>query len=212
MSNEVIYKKKRIVLFCMLLFALICLSGCQKSEFIDPYNDSAADAESIETKDIVIEKRIINISGNTTEELRDQLENMSGDTYEKLLLNDDGSITLKMTDAQRREFRESRVALLEDLKSAVESEADNYTVSWNKDCTEVALYYNLDLDARKAIAYVQYANFLCALYQIANDVSSDSWNVKIGIYNSDTGKLVKEAVAPLESLEYDKSDWENSMQ
>ena len=145
--------KKRIVLFCMLLFALI-----------------------------------------------------------KLLLNDDGSITLKMTDAQRREFRESRVALLEDLKSAVESEADNYTVSWNKDCTEVALYYNLDLDARKAIAYVQYANFLCALYQIANDVSSDSWNVKIGIYNSDTGKLVKEAVAPLESLEYDKSDWENSMQ
>ena len=101
---------------------------------------------------------------------------------------------------------------MEDLKSAVESEADNYTVSWNKDCTEVALYYNLDLDARKAIAYVQYANFLCALYQIANDVSSDSWNVKIGIYNSDTGKLVKEAVAPLESLEYDKSDWENSMQ
>ena len=92
MSNEVGCMKKRIVLFCMLLFALICLSGCQKSEFIDPYNDSAADAESIETKDIVIEKRIINISGNTTEELRDQLENMSGDTYEKLLLNDDGSI------------------------------------------------------------------------------------------------------------------------
>jgi hypothetical protein len=121
-------------------------------EYLEGYSCSEEDDEAalaaigdVETKDGILTVSInvpSDLVGETTQE---ELDQSKGILYQSAVLNDDGSVTYKMTKQQHR-------AMLDKISEAVDESAqemiddeENYTiaaVTHNDDCTE----FNVTLD------------------------------------------------------------------
>ena len=204
--------RKKVLILMLTLAVSVLYCGCIQTRNIDRKTDTEKNSDDKEKseEDIVkvnFDLKFITISGKSAEETVEEIRDGGNclDIYE----NEDGTVTVEITEEQQKYWLNSRGYMLEELQEQLQEYDENYRLEHNDSYTQVDAYYNLDLPVDKAVVYVRYAEFLCASYQIFSGVDDDKWKVTINVYNSDTGKLVKTGDSDVD-LEYDDSDWEAS--
>ncbi len=205
------YKNKAVIL--MIVFA-VAITGCSqgKIQSIENENSIGNVVKSSEKSDekiikIDFDQKFLNISGKSAEEVVEEIKDGGNclDIYE----NEDGTVTVEISEEQQEYWEVSRGKLMNELEEQLQGYDENYHLEHNDSFTEVSIYYNQELPWDKAGVYVMYAEFLCASYQLFAGVDSEEWRVVINIYNSDTGNLVKSGSSDVD-LTYNNSDWEAS--
>lgn len=210
-------RRKDMNKICIWILVLaFSVSGCGHNQMQDKnknieVENSFGDKEKNKEDIIKVElsQKFINLSGQGVEGLIENIKD-GEDDYVDVYENEDGTVTVEITERQRQEYwLPSRGELMEELQEQLKEYDENYRLEHNDSYTQVDAYYNLNLPADKAIVYVIYAEYLCASYQLFSGVDSDDWRVDINIYNSDTGKLVKSGSSDVD-FGYEDSDWEAS--
>ena len=211
-------RRKYINTGCILILILVLsVSGCgygqiqDKNKEIEIENSSDDKEKKEEIIKVELSQKFINLSGQGVEGLiEDTKNNVGKENYVEVYENENGTITVEITEQQQQEYwLPSRGELMEELQEQFKEYDENYRLEHNESYTQVDAYYNLSLPADKAIVYVIYAEYLCASYQLFSGVDSDEWRVAINIYNSDTGNLVKSGSSDAD-FGYENSDWEAS--
>lgn len=118
----------------------------------------------------------------------------SGDC-EDIYLNEDGSLTLVLTEGQRRQWADpgQTEALLFPLKlmGVSAAYADGYTRLTVSAPEEVA---------EGASPMLLHLAWQAELYQVLN--GTEEWSLEVTVLNSDTGETVQSAVLPEEDLDW----------
>ena len=160
------------------------------------------------TVDILINQKIINISGHDADGWIEDIEN-SDLPYENISKNEDGTITLSLTETQRDRWIDFRMERIKKTQKEFSEFQDGYRIEFSDAYKTINFYYNLDLEPIEAIKYFTIAEIECGFYQLLSGVENGEWYVQMNVYNSDTGKLVTSGDSN-HNLHYEYEDWEKS--
>lgn len=188
---------KKMVLIGMI-FVIILIAGCGKRE-----SDISEQSGSV----ITFNEKFVKITGMTKEELKNDLEGDDPDNYGESSINPDGTVSIKVTEKQKKYWLNSREDLLQQLKEEFEKLGDNYSVTYNTDYTEIDFYFSKDLSVDDAVNYIMNAEIYCAMHQLFSDSANSEWKVSVNIYNSETGELVTKGDSKT-GLSWKAEDWE----
>lgn len=208
--------KRYLSLLLFFMLPVLVMTGC--SNFMNEDNSTViSDVQTTEnvtyenieeTKEYYFPHSLTAMAGRSADTLASELEETG--EVEKIVVNDSGtdhdSITMYITEEQRKFWIESRKDLLDHLSKEMSAYKSEYHVEYNEDCTVLSLYYDTDLDAHKAVEFYYISQFFCGMYQILNGIYGDNWNVDISVYNSKTGKIVTSGDT-WQGLSYEEEDW-----
>ena len=196
---------KKIIIISMMLMLLISFTGCASknedtSDVTSPSPEASEDAlqndldelskiGEVEVKDGILTVSITLPSSFLGDVTQEDLDNDAGASYVSAKLNDDGSVTMKLTKAQYEEMMQE---IVEEVDSSINElkEDENCTITdikQNDDYTvfdvtlssnEVGLY-----DAFSVIGFYMYGG----MYAVFKGVKVD--NIVVNFYDPD-GNLI----------------------
>lgn len=178
-----------------------------KSEELEQW--FAGIVSSYEQRQIKIEERLLNISGNDADEFIEDIAKVPECEVTEIQKETDGSVLITVTDKQRKQWEQYMKNMLKEHQEFFATNGVNYHIDVDEDCTNANFYYDLKLDKDLASMAVLTTEYYCALIQKFNGI--EDWFVSLKIYNSETGKLVVEGDSE-NAFSYNESDWEISMQ
>lgn len=159
---------------------------------------------------IVFSQKFLNVADMTAEEWAVDLENTSEGQFTDIYVNADGvSVTLEVTETQRKFWLEDRKEYIDELLRRFEAFFPEYRMEINDDYTNVDFYYDLNMSVHNVAYYMLYAENFCVTMQLLNGVGAEDWYMSINVYNSDTGKLVASGDSEI-GFGYEPEDWERS--
>lgn len=215
---------KKIFVFITMFCVLLTLYSCKNINTDDnEYNSESITKSStteissisdVDTTEFKIPLSLVAVSGRKSNVLADEL--IDGGNCTSVVVNSDDSINISLTKEQLEYWINSNIKMLEDLDEKFKSINSNYKIVHNEDCTQLNLYYDLDLDAQKAVNYTFQAEFFCGMFQVFTNPQECNFNIDVNIYNCATGKLVTSGELKLDdehykqSLSYDETDWKRS--
>ena len=171
-------------------------------------SERTIDDDKIQIIEIYLPHSLVAASGRNADILASEFKETN--KVCKIVVNDSGtdkdSITMSLTLEQKQWWLKSRKELLDDLNEKMSQYDSDYHITYDDECTELSLYYDLKVDANKVAEFKYIAEFLCGMYQVLNGVNDDNWNVNINIYNSKTKKLVTSG-SSVDGLSYEAEDW-----
>lgn len=185
--------KKTTCFIITLLVAVAALVACSKP--------------AQQLQQIIIEKRLLNISGNSADEFIEDIKKVSSCEVSEIKKQPDGSVIISVSETQMHEWKDYMKDMLKDHQNFFAENGTKYHIDVNEDYTCASFYYDLKLDKELASMAVLTTEYYCALIQKFGEVGD--WFVSLKIYNSETGKLVVEGDSE-NAFSYDESDWEKS--
>lgn len=163
--------RKQLLLLSLSVFCGLLLSGCSQQE----------EAKSYTFHDVYIGAEYL-------------IETDHSDC-EDIYLNEDGSLTLVLTESQRKEWTDpsQTEAILIPLKLM------GVAVQYSDDYMELTISAP-DGVAEAASPMILNFAWQAELYQVLNGV--ENWSLEVTVINSDTGKTVQQATLPEEKLDW----------
>lgn len=214
----------KIFVFTTIFCVLLILCSCKNINIDNnEYNSESITKSSttelspisdVDTTEFKIPLSLVAVSGRNSNVLADEL--IDGGNCTNVVVNSDDSITMSLTNEQLDYWINSRIKMLENLDEEFKSINSDYKIVHNEDCTQLSLYYDLDLNDQKAVDYIFQAEFFCGMFQVFTNPEECDFNIDINIYNCATGKLVTSGELKLEdehykqTLSYDEADWKRS--
>lgn len=195
--------KKILILFLVPLFIL---SACGKNEKSNEKEDvSKNDGEN---QSIEVEKGLLNVEitlpasfVDTEEENHEQLiADAKADGVKDVIVNDDGSLTYKMSKAKHKEMlAEMKTGLLETIDEIKNSEdyLSIKDVEHNKSFTEFTLTVDQEMFENSFDGFATMGIGMSAMfYQLFTGASVDDYKVSIDIINEESGAVIETVVYP----------------
>lgn len=180
------------ILLPVILAASLCFGACSNNSSVASYT---------------LNNKLVNITGKEPDEVAEDFKSSLNGNITDASANDDGTVTIKLTDKQRKyvvSFMEERV---NDMQDEIKKQDERYKIEVNDDYSELDFYYDQNLDIKMVTALVFGTETYSAYHQIFSD--REDWFTTINIYNCDTGKLVATGDTN-NDINYDNSDWEAS--
>lgn len=209
-----------VTMFCVLLTFCSCKNsdiGNNENNTKKVSQSSVTEVSSIMDTDVTefkIPLSLVAVSGRESDILADEFKD--GKNCTSVTVNSDDSITVTLTEEQLDYWINSNSKMLENLDNELKSINPNYKIIHNEDFTQLDLYYDLNLDAQKAVNYIFQAEFFCGMFQVFTNPAENNFNIEVNIYNCATGNIVTSGELILENehykqnLSYDETDWQKS--
>ncbi len=198
---------KKILLILSVLFVSISFVGCGSNDSSDIETTSPLESETVEDSlqededelsaigDVEVENGILTVSITLPASLmkdvtQEDLDSDTSGTYQSAKLNDDGSVTMKLTKTQ---YKEMLASISEELDTCIKeiSESDDYNIAkveHNDDFSEFNVTLTTDevgiYDSIASLAFYMYGG----MYQIFK--GSKSANVVVNYYDAN-GSLIE---------------------
>ena len=191
--------------FILFLMPLFILSACGKDEESNEKGDvSKNDGEN---QSVEVDKGLLNVeitlpaSFFEEEEDHDQMiADAKADGVKDVIVNDDGSLTYKMSKAKHKEMlAEMKMGLLEtvdEIKDGEDFESIK-DVKHNKSFSEFTLVVEQEMFEDSFDAFATMGIGMSAmLYQLFTGVSVDEYKVTIDIQAEESGEVIDTVVYP----------------
>ena len=198
---------KKILLILLVLSMFITFAGCSSNDSSDVETSSPLESETVEDSlqededelsaigDAEVENGILTVSITLPASLvkdvtQEDLDNDTSGTYQSAKLNDDGSVTMKLTKTQ---YKEMLASISQELDACIKeiSESDDYNidkVEHNDDFSKFDVTLSTDevglYDSIASLAFYMYGG----MYQIFK--GSKSANVVVNYYDTN-GALIE---------------------
>lgn len=198
---------KKILLILLVLSMFITFAGCSSNDSSDVETSSPLESETVEDSlqededelsaigDVEVENGILTVSITLPASLvkdatQEDLDNDTSGTYQSAKLNDDGSVTMKLTKTQ---YKEMLASIFQELDACIKeiSESDDYNidkVEHNDDFSKFDVTLSTDevglYDSIASLAFYMYGG----MYQIFK--GSKSANVVVNYYDTN-GALIE---------------------
>lgn len=198
---------KKILLILLVLSMFITFAGCSSNDSSDVETSSPLESETVEDSlrededelsaigDVEVENGILTVSITLPASLvkdvtQEDLDNDTSGTYQSAKLNDDGSVTMKLTKTQ---YKEMLASISQELDACIKeiSESDDYNidkVEHNDDFSKFDVTLSTDevglYDSIASLAFYMYGG----MYQIFK--GSKSANVVVNYYDTN-GALIE---------------------
>ena len=198
---------KKILLILLALSMFITFAGCSSNDSSDVETSSPLESETVEDSlqededelsaigDAEVENGILTVSITLPASLvkdvtQEDLDNDTSGTYQSAKLNDDGSVTMKLTKTQ---YKEMLASISQELDACIKeiSESDDYNidkVEHNDDFSKFDVTLSTDevdlYDSIASLAFYMYGG----MYQIFK--GSKSANVVVNYYDTN-GALIE---------------------
>ncbi len=167
-----IQKKRLLALFLGAVMLCVLLSGCGQTKETKAYafHDVYIGAEYL-------------------------LNNHDRSSCEDMYLNEDGSLTMVLTEAQRKHWANPRQveAILLPLQMM------GVSISYHQDYTQMTVSAP-DGVAEAAAPMICNFAWVAELYQVLN--GNESWSLDVTVINSDTGQILQQVTLPDEELDW----------
>lgn len=198
---------KKILLILLALSMFITFAGCSSNDSSDVETSSPLESETVEDSlqededelsaigDVEVENGILTVSITLPASLvkdvtQEDLDSDTSGTYQSAKLNDDGSVTMKLTKTQ---YKEMLASISQELDACIKeiSESDDYNidkVEHNDDFSKFDVTLSTDevglYDSIASLAFYMYGG----MYQIFK--GSKSANVVVNYYDTN-GALIE---------------------
>lgn len=196
---------KKILLILLVLSMFITFAGCSSNDSSDVETSGPLESETVEDSlqedelsaigDVEVKNGILTVSITLPASLvkdvtQEDLDNDTSGTYQSAELNDDGSVTMKLTKTQ---YKEMLASISQELDACIKeiSESDDYNidkVEHNDDFSKFDVTLSTDevglYDSIASLAFYMYGG----MYQIFK--GSKSANVVVNYYDTN-GALIE---------------------
>ena len=198
---------KKILLILLVLSMFITFAGCSSNDSSDVETSGPLESETVEDSlqededelsaigDVEVKNGILTVSITLPASLvkdvtQEDLGNDTSGTYQSAKLNDDGSVTMKLTKTQ---YKEMLASISQELDACIKeiSESDDYNidkVEHNDDFSKFDVTLSTDevglYDSIASLAFYMYGG----MYQIFK--GSKSANVVVNYYDTN-GALIE---------------------
>ncbi len=200
---------KRILIVLIALCFLV-VSGCSNavSDTAGEDNDSNTTGESIEVDKGLFDVTItLPVSMVESENIEATIEEAKGKGIKEVVVNDDGSLTYKMSKSVHgqimKELRESLNETVEDLINGSDFTSIR-DIKYNTNLTSITLIVDKGVYESSLDGFAVFGLGLAAMYyQLFDGVSPDNITVTINIEDFATGEVFQTIVYPdaLEALD-----------
>lgn len=200
---------KRILIVLIALCFLV-VSGCSNavSDTAGEDNDSNTTGESIEVDKGLFDVTItLPVSMVESENIEATIEEAKGKGIKEVVVNDDGSLTYKMSKSVHgqimKELRESLNETVEDLINGSDFTSIR-DIKYNTNLTSITLIVDKGVYESSLDGFAVFGFGLAAMYyQLFDGVSPDNITVTINIEDFATGEVFQTIVYPdaLEALD-----------
>lgn len=129
------------------------------------------------------------------EEIKESMEELGAKSYK---INDNGSVTFKLTKARRVDLAKQTLSELMDItKDLVDPNSDNYvesfsTIDCNDDCSRMNIYVNSEIFHPIVMLYIYGLNLQATMYQLLSGKSGEDIDMIVNIIDDKTGEIIKE--------------------
>ena len=198
---------KKILLILLVLSMFITFAGCSSNDSSDVETSGPLESETVEDSlqededelsaigDVEVENGILTVSITLPASLvkdvtQEDLDNDTSGTYQSAELNDDGSVTMKLTKTQ---YKGMLASISQELDACIKeiSESDDYNINkveHNDDFSKFDVTLSTDevglYDSIASLAFYMYGG----MYQIFK--GSKSANVVVNYYDTN-GALIE---------------------
>ena len=196
---------KKILLILLVLSMFITFAGCSSNDSSDVETSGPLESETVEDSlqedelsaigDVEVKNGILTVSITLPASLvkdvtQEDLDNDTSGTYQSAELNDDGSVTMKLTKTQ---YKEMLASISQELDACIKEirESDDYNidkVEHNDDFSKFDVTLSTDevglYDSIASLAFYMYGG----MYQIFK--GSKSANVVVNYYDTN-GALIE---------------------
>ena len=193
-------------IFILFLVPLFILSACGNDEKSNEKEDvSKNDGEN---QSVEVDKGLLNVEitlpASFIDEEEENHEQMIADAkadgVKDVIVNDDGSLTYKMSKAKHKEMlAEMKTGLLETIDEIKDSEdyVSIIDVKHNKSFTEFTLVVNQEMFENSFDAFATMGIGMSAMfYQLFTGASVDDFKVTIDIQDEESGEVINTVVYP----------------
>lgn len=193
--------KRLIAILCTTVFLLVGCGNSSKGNEVDDTSTSAGNNESVE-----VDKNLLDVTVTLPgsmfegEDINAKVEEMKLDGVKEATVNEDGSITIKMSKSKHKEMIEemktSIIESFEDIKTS-----GNFTsikdIKYNDDFTKITLEvvksdYENGLDAFATFGI----GISSMMYSLYNGVENDKIQITIEAKDSETGEVFRTVIYP----------------
>lgn len=193
--------KKLIAILCTTVFLL---AGCGNSDKVkagDDTNTSTGGNESVE-----VDKNLLDVTVKLPasmfegEDINAKAEEMKQDGVKEATVNEDGSITIKMSKSKHKEMitemKTSVIEYFEEMKTS-ENYASIKDIKYNDDFTKITLEvvksdYENSMDAFATFGI----GISSMMYNLYNGVENDKIQITIEEKDSETGEVFSTVIYP----------------
>lgn len=203
--NKITKQIAAIGLALMVLFTGGCASGEPQSGSSSNSGESQSAAAAAST--VTFNQKLVKISGLSPADFKADLQGNGIENYETITVNEDGSVSITVTDEQREYWLTSREGLLQDVKDNFAAIGENYSITYNTDFTEIDFYFSKDLRESTAAYYISLAEVYSAMHQLFSGTAEDSWYFSARIFNAINGNLVASGDSE-NGISWKAEDWD----
>lgn len=219
---------KKIIFGFMIIMTVMILGGCQRqqknsfsendngmkeenSSQIAPEDDNKEDTENKTPEElisIIWPLNLIEMIGHSADEQLDYFQNNSEKekVFTKGHVNDDGSLTLEMTEEQLKYCKQ---LFEKNVDTRIVDEADKgIEIVVNGDYEEITYILSKDTSLLDFTVALQVLNAYAAAIQLFEGVDENDWHIKNVVIDKDSGKVVKEWISPDEEINIKPEDWD----
>lgn len=163
-------------LLSVLFIACLVLTGCSKEE----------------TQRITIDKNLIDILGDTPEQMVEDIKGNGEDYCTDVYVNDDQSITIELTADQREHMKYTYGASLNAGQQSFKNSGKNNHIIYDaQDFLKADIYADPAMDKEDLEFYIMAYQYYGGVRQLLANTEGYEWHVTVNVYNSLTNKLVK---------------------
>lgn len=190
---------------CVLLFILIVVLGvgCHAKPMAT-YDKPLHTGEKFE---IVWPEIILNRLGSTAAEEATLIEEINDkNVYSELRVNDDNTLTVILTEEQRKNALNLYVGNLESfIKTYYESA--NLQTELSEDYSEIAFYIDGESDLMETVNGLYVIMSMALVARLYETVNTDEITVHVKIYDVANGRLLTEAALPWDDIDLTPEMW-----
>lgn len=185
---------KKIIALAMALLISVLLCACST-------NNSAL-------KTVTFNEKFVKVIQMTPEQLAEDLKGHGEENYESITVNNDGTVSVTVTEEQRKYWVDSQKAILEKMADDFTKAGENYKLIFDDNFTSIGFHFSADANVKLITSYVMNSEVHCAMYQLFKQDKGDDWKVSVAVYNSKNGKLVTSGDSDA-GLAWRAEDWKN---
>lgn len=193
--------KKIIAILCTTVFLLVGCGNSSKGNEGDDTNTSKENNESVK-----VDKNLLDVTVTLPgsmfegEDINAKVEEMKQDGAKEATVNEDGSITLKISKDKHKEMitemKASVIKSFEDMKTSGDY-ASIKDIKYNDDFTKVTLEvvksdYENSLDAFASFGI----GISSMMYNLYSGIENDKIQITIDIKDSETGEVFNTVIYP----------------
>ena len=202
--------RKTLILITAIMIIALCFSSCGinvQQGNTNKNNEKAESTKTEEAKEYVIPKVIIDSSGNTAKEF---VENYDGaedqdDFCNKISANSDGTVTVLMTEEQRKRWVDNAKEGIKEQKEKIKGIEGELVLS--KDKTKGDFYFKQKSSSWTMISILTGVQLFSLLEQYFTGTKVEDLRFRTVVINIDNGKVLSDTQLGDEA-DISPEDWE----